>query len=325
MSRPILALSAGDPAGIGPEIILKALSTPHPEFEPLVVGSEEVFRHLSKKLGIQQNFEVLDVCEGLDPDAVLPGQASATSAEIQERTFAQALDLVDSGRADAIVTAPWTKSLRPLIGLEASGHTEILAARYNAPNHVMMLAGPRLRVALVTTHLALRAVPDAVVGPKIERVVRTCVEDLARFFGVTRPKIAVLGLNPHAGENGHMGMEEIETITPAIERLRAQMPDVTFSGPHPADTLFAKFHGQEAPYDAVIAMYHDQGLVGLKSIHFGQAINITLGLPILRTSVDHGSAWDIAWQGRANADSMRYAMDAAVECARLRSEYGRTS
>jgi len=319
-----LAVSAGDPAGIGSEVILGALQEEVPGAYILVFGARAVFERLSESLGLKITFEIVDVAADLAVDSVSAGVPSAVGAEIQKRAFEQALDAVDRGACDAIVTAPWTKSLMPLIGIGPTGHTELLAERYGAPDHVMMLAGPRLRVSLVTTHIPLKSVSDAISESRIVEVTRTTVHDLKRFFGKENPKIAVLGLNPHAGESGHMGDEEIRVIGPAILRLKVEFAgQAQIEGPFPADTLFSKFAGDRTPFDAVICMYHDQGLIPLKAIHFGEAINITLGLPILRTSVDHGSAYDIAWQGQADAGSMRYALESAVECARWRSSYAR--
>lgn len=317
-----LAVSAGDPAGIGSEVILGALQEEVPGADLLVFGARAVFEHLSESLNLPINFQIVDVADGLVVEDVRAGQPSAVGAEIQRRAFEQALDAVDQGSADAIVTAPWTKSLMPLLGLPPSGHTELLAERYSAKNHVMMLAGPRLRVSLVTTHIPLNLVSDTISQARIIEVTRTTIQDLQRFFGLQNPRVAVLGLNPHAGESGHMGDEEIRIIEPAIARLKAEFGTrAQIDGPYPADTLFSKFAGDRTPFDAVICMYHDQGLIPLKAIHFGEAINITLGLPILRTSVDHGSAYDIAWQGIADSGSMRYAMESALDCARWRNSY----
>lgn len=312
-----ILISSGDPAGIGPEITLRATQA-LPGYELFVVGSRRVFERVASqlKLDLPQHFVDVDGLLERSPDAVEPGVFHAASAEIQAKSFELALDEIDAGRADAVVTAPWSKSLMPLIGRPTVGHTELLAARYPSSKHVMMLAGPRLRVSLVTTHLPLRAVPDTLSIDRIVDVTRTTVSDLGRRFGITQPRIAVLGLNPHAGERGEMGREEIDTIAPAVARLQEEFKGVAaVSGPYPADTLFARFHpgAAQTPFDAVVCMYHDQGLIPLKALHFGQAINITLGLPILRTSVDHGSAYDIAWKGVADASSMRYAIESAAQ------------
>lgn len=308
-----IAVSSGDPAGIGPEIILGALQQPLHSADVTVFGARPVFEMLSEQLNLPITFDIVDVSDGLDCGTLRAGKASAIGALVQRSAFLGALDAVDSKSHDAVVTAPWTKSLMPLIGAAPVGHTEILAERYNAPEHVMMLAGSRLRVSLVTTHLPLMRVGEALSIAKIQRVSQTTIKDLKRWFGVVSPRIAILGLNPHAGEQGHMGDEEIRIIGPAIQLLQEEFAgEAVIEGPFPADTLFARF-ASEAPFDAVVCMYHDQGLIALKALHFGEAINITLGLPILRTSVDHGSAYDIAWQGKARWDSMRYAITSALE------------
>lgn len=308
-----IAVSSGDPAGIGPEIILGALQDAVPNAEVTVFGARPIFEMLSKRLNLPIDFELVDVSEGLDCGTIRAGKASAIGALVQRGAFVQALEVVDSGTHNAVVTAPWTKSLMPLIGAAPVGHTEILAERYQAPGHVMMLAGSRLRVSLVTTHIPLMKVGEALSIAKIQKVTRTTIVDLKRWFGVINPRIAILGLNPHAGEQGHMGDEEIRIIGPAVQLLQEEFAgEAEIEGPFPADTLFARFSGQATPFDAVVCMYHDQGLIPLKAIHFGEAINITLGLPILRTSVDHGSAYDIAWQGKANWHSMRFAILSAI-------------
>jgi len=319
-----ILITAGDPAGIGPEVVLKAMQAPISGVELVAVGSKTIFDKVAKTLECPVVGNILDVDSSLsgiaDPTKVLPGIMSAEGAHIQRASFLAAVEEVAAGRADAVVTAPWTKALMPLIGEPAFGHTEILAERFNAPNHVMMLAGPRLRVCLVTTHTSLREVPDKVTRERIEAVTRTTVAELKRLYGIARPRVAVLALNPHAGELGAMGREEIDVIKPTIEALSAEFAErAEITGPYPADTLFSRYASGATPFDAVVCMYHDQGLIPLKTLHFGEAINITLGLPILRTSVDHGSAYDIAWQGKADAGSLRYAIESAVVMAqRLR-------
>jgi 4-hydroxythreonine-4-phosphate dehydrogenase len=204
------------------------------------------------------------------------------------------------------------KALFGEVGLPVTGHTEILADRTEAPDHVMMLAGDTLRVALVTTHLPLSQVAAALSTEKILSTVRTTARDLRRLFGIKRPRIAVAALNPHAGELGNIGREEIEFITPAIDAARSE--GIKARGPFAADTLFAKVNVEgEWPYDAVVCMYHDQALIPLKLVEFGRSANITLGLPIVRTSVDHGTAYDIAGKGTAETGSLRYALKVAAK------------
>ena len=215
----------------------------------------------------------------------------------------------------AVVTAPVQKSVINDAGIAFTGHTEYFAELTNATLPVMMLAAGDLRVALVTTHLPLRAVPDAITGERLETVCRILNDDLARRLNLARPRILVCGLNPHAGESGHLGREEIEIITPVLDRLRGEGMDLV--GPLPADTLFTPRVLEGA--DAVLSMYHDQGLPVLKHAGFGRAVNITLGLPIVRTSVDHGTALDLAGTGRADAGSLEAAVAAAAEFASVPS------
>jgi len=213
------------------------------------------------------------------------------------------------GTFAALVTGPVHKGIINDAGITFSGHTEFLAQLTRAPHPVMMLATPGLRVALVTTHLPLHAVSAAVTAPRLESTLRVLHHDLATRFGIKAPRILVCGLNPHAGEGGHLGREEIEVIEPVLEKLRSA--GMLLRGPLPADTLFLPGNLEQA--DAVVAMYHDQGLPVLKHMGFGQAVNITLGLPIIRTSVDHGTALDLAGTGRASSASLEAALHAALK------------
>jgi 4-hydroxythreonine-4-phosphate dehydrogenase len=233
-------------------------------------------------------------------------------------TLDHAIDGALAGSYEAIVTAPVQKSVINDAGVAFTGHTEYLAARAQAPQVVMMLAGDTahgpLRVALATTHLPLAAVPRAISIDGLLQVMQVLVHDLTGRFGIERPRIAVTGLNPHAGEGGHLGREEIEVIAPAVARMRSAGHAV--DGPLPADTLFVPSIAQR--YDAVLAMFHDQGLPVLKYATFGHGVNVTLGLPFIRTSVDHGTALDIAGTGQADAGSMRAALALAVQLAARR-------
>ena len=234
-----------------------------------------------------------------------------------------AVDACRAGQAAALVTGPVQKSTIAEAGFAFLGHTEYLAERLGVPQVVMMLVGGGLRVALVTTHLPLSAVPAAITGELLDTVLRILADDLRRRFGIAQPRILVCGLNPHAGESGHLGREEIETIAPALARARSAGLDVI--GPLPADTLFTPQHLDGA--DAVLAMYHDQGLPVLKMRSFGGGVNVTLGLPIVRTSVDHGTALDLAGTGRADAGSLREALALARTLAGLapRPDHGAKS
>ncbi len=328
-----IGLTIGDPAGIGPEVILDALEQPIEGVAPVVFGAEEVLRRADdvrvfagrKPVADRFSYEwkhtdesqigLVEVANDVDLEGLAWGKADARSATVQLRAFKAAMDAAAAGELDAIVTAPWTKSILQLIDHPPVGHTELLAERFEAPNHVMMLAGDRLRVCLVTTHVALRDVADKVTPERIEATVRTTVEGLRNRFGLERPRIAVLGLNPHAGEQGTMGTEDRDVVAPTVARLRIDLADqADVSGPYSADTFFTAFR-EGQPYDAVICQYHDQGLIPLKTLHFGRSTNITLGLPIVRTSVDHGTAWDIAGKGVADPASMRYAIETAIMLA----------
>ncbi len=237
------------------------------------------------------------------------GNPDPQNAAYVLQTLRQAVELVRQGDAGALVTGPVNKAVINQAGIVFSGHTEFLAELAGVEQVVMMLAAPGLRVALVTTHLPLRAVADAITPQKLEAVIRITVSELQQRFGIARPRLQVLGLNPHAGEQGHLGWEDDLIIRPAIELCRSE--SVSIDGPVPADTAFTP--PRLAACDAVIAMYHDQGLPVLKHLGFGQAVNITLGLPFVRTSVDHGTALDIAGSGRAKAGSLFQAAQMAAQ------------
>ena len=323
-----LAITMGDPGGIGPEVILKALAAGLPcGVGVTIYGAEEVLCREERLLRAKiegfdpvlsmSDVEIVEVVPELSWEERPVGWTGAKGATTQYRALQAAMEAVDAGEADAIVTAPWNKELFAASGRPVVGHTEVLTEHFGAREVVMMLAGPRLRVSLVTTHIALREVADAIDEAAIEKTLRVTAHSLADRFGVDAPRIAVCGLNPHAGEGGHMGTEELEIIEPVLENLQEKMraQGVEVAGPFPADTLFAKFR-REQPYDAVVCMYHDQGLIPLKLMHFGQSANVTLGLPGVRTSVDHGTAYDIAGQAVADEGSMRYALEMAVEMVR---------
>ena len=240
--------------------------------------------------------------------AAQPGALDPANAPYVLKTLELAIDGCLDGTFSGLVTGPVQKSVINDAGIPFTGHTEFLQQRCGVEQVVMLLACPGLRVALATTHLPLRAVADAITPALLERVIRITVRDLQRQFGLANPRLLVCGLNPHAGEGGHLGDEEIHIIQPLIQRLRAE--GMNLEGPLPADTLFTPRHLERA--DAVLAMYHDQGLPVLKYRGFGNAVNITLGLPIIRTSVDHGTALDLAGKGGADAGSLL----AAINCAR---------
>ncbi len=321
---PILAVTPGEPAGIGPEILIK-LARGHPRLRLLAVADIALLRQTADALDAPVDIEEWNpgtrvsagrlAClhVGLSEPAVA-GQLSPRNAKYVLETLHQAVRLVRSGQAAALVTGPVNKAAINDSGHPFSGHTEYLAALAETPEVVMMLTAPEipgLRVALVTTHLPLRQVADAVTATRIESTLRITHHDLRHRFGISRPRLQVLGLNPHAGEGGHLGLEDDQVIRPVIEQCAAAGMDLV--GPVPADTAFTP--NRLADYDAVVAMYHDQGLPVLKHAGFGKAINITLGLPFIRTSVDHGTALDIAGKGMADESSLLQAVTMAESLA----------
>jgi len=320
LSAPI-AVTAGEPAGIGPDLCVQAAQRLWPV--PLVVIADPgLLRDRAARLGLPLRILTVDTrAPDLPATAgelyVSPvslrapspcGRLDPANAGYVLDTLTQAVDGCVDGRYAAMVTAPVHKGVINDAGIPFTGHTEFIAARCGG-HPVMMLACPGLRVALVTTHLPLRAVADAITPDTLEAVVRTLDHDLRGRFGIRRPRILVCGLNPHAGEGGHLGREEIEVIEPVLRRLRGAGLDLV--GPLPADTLFTEARLQQA--DAVLAMYHDQGLPVLKHKGFGRAVNITLGLPVIRTSVDHGTALELACTGEADPGSLIAAVETAIE------------
>jgi 4-hydroxythreonine-4-phosphate dehydrogenase len=299
--RPCIAITAGEPAGIGPELV-NALGDAFPEARLVAIGDPDCLPAT----------ESLDVEPVATAAPVTPGQLDPRNAGYVLETLRRAVEGCQVGRFQAMVTGPVHKGVINEAGYPFSGHTEFLAELTGAPMPVMMLAAGSLRVALATTHLPLRAVADAITPARLDTILRIIDHDLRRFYGIDRPHILVAGLNPHAGESGHMGREEIDTIRPVLEALQAE--GLCLTGPLPADTLFTPERLEGA--DAVLAMYHDQGLPVLKHVGFGRAVNITLGLPIIRTSVDHGTALDRAGQGVADSGSLQAAIREAIAMAR---------
>lgn len=327
MSQPILAVTSGEPAGIGPDICLDLAFADLP-CRPVVLGDKTL---------LQQRADMLDkTVQLVDFDAQRPSEKQSGVLEVwhvplnqpceagrlnpdNAAYVLQLLDTAYQGISDGLfagmVTAPLHKGVindGHASGHFFSGHTEYLAEKSHTEQVVMMLAGGGLRVALVTTHLPLKDVAAAITQPLVESVAQILHADLRDKFGIARPRILVTGLNPHAGEGGHLGWEEIEVIIPALNNLQAQGIDVR--GPYPADTVFQPFMLKDA--DAVLAMYHDQGLPTLKYASFGQGVNVTLGLPFIRTSVDHGTALDLAGSGKADSGSLMMAVATALAMAR---------
>jgi 4-hydroxythreonine-4-phosphate dehydrogenase len=320
---PRLVLTPGEPAGIGPDLAVLAAQRDWP-CELLAVADPQLLQQRAAQLGLPLVIDTEAAEQPLPQQAgrlrVRPvplrqpaqcGRLDPANAGYVLDTLRLATELCLSGRSQALVTGPVHKGVINEAGVAFTGHTEFLAELAGG-YPVMLLAAPNLRVALATTHLPLRQVADAISAPLLEQVLRILHGDLRRRFGIATPRILVCGLNPHAGEGGHLGREEIEIIEPLLQRLRGESMDLR--GPLPADTLFVPANLAQA--DAVLAMYHDQGLPVLKHLGFGQAVNITLGLPLIRTSVDHGTALDLAGSGRIDTGSLWAAMEAAMEMAR---------
>ncbi|OQX10408.1 MAG: 4-hydroxythreonine-4-phosphate dehydrogenase PdxA [Thiothrix lacustris] len=329
-NKPLrIAITAGEPAGIGPDIILTLLQHQQWAADLVVIADPAVLHERAQQLGInlqlrpyfpaeEQRPCVAGECFMLPIACAVPvttGVLNPANAEYVLQTLRRAAMGCLSGEFAAMVTAPLHKGVINDSGIPFSGHTEFLAELTGAPLPVMMLTAGTLRVALATTHVPLKMVSDLITQPLLAEVLRILYHDLQTQFGIANPRILVCGLNPHAGESGHLGREEIDVITPVIQRLCQQ--GMRLTGPLPADTLFTPRHLQNA--DAVLAMYHDQGLPVLKYAGFGKAINITLGLPIIRTSVDHGTALDLAGTGKAETGSLREAIDLAVQLGKNRA------
>jgi 4-hydroxythreonine-4-phosphate dehydrogenase len=315
----LVALTAGEPAGIGPDLCALVAQEKFPG-HLVILGDRQVIAERARMRSLP--FDIPEY-RGGEPapavsilhvpvaKAVIPGTLDAANARHVLAILDRALDGCMRREFDAMVTAPVQKSVLNDAGIAFTGHTEYLAERTGTAQVVMLLVGGGLRVALATTHLALSEVPRAITRERLEGVIRILDADLRRRFGIARPRILVAGLNPHAGESGYLGREEIDVITPAIERLARA--GLAVSGPFPADTLFTP--RILAGGDAALAMFHDQGLPVLKHAAFGEAVNVTLGLPVIRTSVDHGTALDRAGRGEVDAGSLREAIALGFEMA----------
>ena len=320
MTQRPLAITAGEPAGIGPDLCLQLARHDAPL---VVIADKTLLQQRATELGIEVpvhdytstatfaagKLNVLHVPLGRPAQA---GKLDSANAPYVLETLRRALQGCLSGEFAGMVTAPVHKGIINDAGIPFTGHTEFLAEQTHTPLVVMMLAGGGMRVALATTHLPLREVADAITQPLLEDILRILQRDLQRRFGIANPRILVAGLNPHAGEGGHLGREEIDVMIPVLDKLRAE--GINVSAPIPADTLFAAHRLRGC--DAVLTMYHDQGLPVLKHASFGEGVNITLGLPIIRTSVDHGTALELAGTGKANVGSLLEAIKVATEMAK---------
>lgn len=329
---PIIGITMGDPAGVGPEIIVKALAdrTVYRSCRPVVLGDTEVLSSAIKKAKVKISLEaviapsevraspdkidVMALSELKDGDA-LPGKPTVEGGKAMVRYIIRAVELSQTGELGGMVTGPINKALMHRAGHPYEGHTQLISQLTNTPDCVMMLAGERLRVALVTVHCPFTEVPAILDIELVRKTIAITAKALEADLGFDKPRLAVAGLNPHAGESGLFGMEDERVIKPAVRMARDAGYNVT--GPLPADTLF--YRAANGQFDAVVAMYHDQGLIPLKLLHFSDAVNVTLGLPIIRTSVDHGTAYDIAGTGKADPSSLKAAIRMAVIMAGSRS------
>ncbi len=324
MPERVVGITLGDPAGIGPELVARALADPPRGVRVRVYGDRGVLARAAKTLDVTLIEGSYDLVEVSAIGAVEPGRATPDTGRAQVEYLERAVADARRGELAALCTAPIHKAACREAGFDFPGHTEFLATRLSdneAPLPVtMMLAGPRLRVALVTTHIAIADVPAALAMDRGDGIVRAIVQTavaLEQAFGVQAPRIGVAGLNPHAGESGHFGDEEARLISPAIDRARTQLgAHVTIVGPAVPDAIFRD--AVEGRHDAVVALYHDQGLIPVKLIDFDEAVNVTLGLPLVRTSPDHGVAYDIAGTGRARPTSFLAALRLAVAAATAR-------
>jgi 4-hydroxythreonine-4-phosphate dehydrogenase len=324
--KPRIGITMGDPTGIGPEVVLKALAARgvRAGLTPLLVGDRGVFETTARRLRLALRFTDASVGAAVPRGTLAvhavsplrtaqyrPGRPTRAGGRAAYAAILEAVRLVQSGAADALVTAPICKANLAAVGATATGHTELLAALTRARHVRMMMVGPRLRVALVTTHLALSAVPRALTRPGVRDTITVADAALRTHFGLRRPRLAVTGLNPHAGEGGLFGHEDRRIIAPAVRAARRRGIDAR--GPLAADSVFP--HAAAGAFDAVVCMYHDQGLAPFKLLHFADGVNFTAGLPFVRTSPDHGTAHDIAGRGVADPSSMIAALRLAAELA----------
>jgi len=333
-SLPLLAITMGDPAGIGPEIIVKALcsATVWKRCRPIVIGSHPIMEQTAQRLGGSSHVVLVRdfhkpangpsfrprMAPVFDPSVkplkhIPQGRPSALAGEVSAVYIRTAVRLVQSGDANGLVTAPINKKAMHLAGYAYPGHTEFLASLTHTQKVGMMILGGPLKILFATTHVAMCDLSRAITGRCVSQAIRLAHQGLTQLFHIAHPRIGVAGLNPHAGDNGVFGQEEQRVIAPAIRR--AQASGISCTGPYPADTLFGK--AVRGAYDGVVAMYHDQGLVALKTVAFGHCVNLTVGLPIIRTSVDHGTAYDIVGQGTADPSSL---IEALTLAARLTTQ-----
>lgn len=330
--KPLIAITMGDPSGIGPEIILKALkdSGVYKNCRPFVIGNEEIIRTTARALGLSFEISKTPDFNTFSPDAnrlflidpypfsleFTPGVPTISGGKAAGSYIEKGAELALKGLIDAITTAPINKETLKKAGYPYPGHTEFFAALSKTENFGMMLAGGPLKIIFVTIHEPIARVPGLIRKEKVLKTIRLLSYEMKNRFGISTPRLGIASLNPHGGENGLFGDEELKEILPAVQAARIegiQISDLTSP-----DALFYKaYHGE---YDAVVVMYHDQGLIPLKMIAFKESVNITLGLPFIRTSVDHGTAYDIAGKGIADPSSLKAALNLAAQLARIKKE-----
>ena len=314
-SKPIIAITMGDPSGIGPEVTLKALASSKISglANFLLIGDGFIVKKACRDMGLRLNKAKLLDLSNAGRGSFSYGKISASSGKAALQYIDRAIELFGAGEADAIVTAPINKSSVRASGVPAfEGHTEYFADKTGSSDFAMMFVGKKLKITLVTRHIALHEVARSLSEDKIYRTIRITDRYLRKFFKIRDPKIGVCGINPHAGEGGIFGSEEDDLIAPAIKKARKYIKNIT--GPVPADVVF--YEALNKKFDAVISMYHDQGLIPFKMLYFKDGVNMTIGLPFVRTSPDHGTAFDIAGKGIADPSSMIEAIRLACRLAR---------
>ncbi|MBI5598425.1 MAG: 4-hydroxythreonine-4-phosphate dehydrogenase PdxA [Deltaproteobacteria bacterium] len=316
--KPAIAITMGDPAGVGPEIVMRALGSRKVRrvCAPLVVGDERLLYYLAQRLGLPPpcRTDIISL-SNLDPRGIRPAAPGKEGGRAMIAYVEHAVAMAADGRVAAIVTAPINKETAARYGFKFPGHTEFIAHLTGTSDFRMMLGGRDLKVVLATIHEPIKKVPGLLTVEKVFKTIKITHDSFKRYFTAKRPRIAVCGLNPHAGEGGLFGKEEKTVIGPAIKKARSMRIDA--QGPLPPDTTFFQAV-REKKFDCVVCMYHDQGLIPLKLLHFEDGVNVTLGLPIIRTSPDHGTAYDIAWKGVASPLSLIAAIETAAEMARKR-------
>lgn len=327
---PRILITPGEPAGIGPDVVLTLAAENH-DAELVVIADPTLLRTRATELGINIKLNEInlqnEICRhqpgqlAIIPtslnEPVIAGKLNSANADYVIRTLEKAADLCQAKLADAVVTAPVNKEIINAAGIPFPGHTEFFADHAGVTSTVMLFVAPTMKLALATTHLPLAMVPQAITKTRLHEKIRILRMGLAEQFNLSDPIIYVCGLNPHAGEGGYLGREELDIIIPALDELRMQ--GYHLEGPLPADTLFTPKYLTKA--DAVLSMYHDQGLPVVKAMSFGESVNVTLGLPYIRTSVDHGTALDLAGTGRANGQSMQSALALAIQLAKTKQHH----